>query len=219
MIDLYCERVAPGLLGEPLNALSNLAFVVAAWLAWRYAARMSALSADVRLLSILMAAIGIGSALFHTFATRWAMLLDILPIFVFQLAYLWVYCGSVIGMPRRVRWFAVVALFIAVAASLPLAGHLNGSPIYVPALVTLVLLALWHRRHVVHEPLRLTWAAALFMLSLTARTADQALCTSWPAGTHFAWHLLNGAVLFFAITALITARGPSHTGVNARHPT
>jgi len=24
-VDLYCERLAPGLLGEPLNALSNVA--------------------------------------------------------------------------------------------------------------------------------------------------------------------------------------------------
>ena len=29
-IDAYCERVAQGLFGEPLNALSNLAFFVAA---------------------------------------------------------------------------------------------------------------------------------------------------------------------------------------------
>ena len=29
-VDGYCERVAPGLWGEPLNAVTNLAFVLAA---------------------------------------------------------------------------------------------------------------------------------------------------------------------------------------------
>ncbi|MBL8895460.1 MAG: hypothetical protein JNJ53_12710, partial [Rhizobiales bacterium] len=29
-IDAYCERIAEGLFGEPLNAISNLAFFVAA---------------------------------------------------------------------------------------------------------------------------------------------------------------------------------------------
>lgn len=31
-VDLYCERLAPGLFGEPLNLLSNLAFLVASGL-------------------------------------------------------------------------------------------------------------------------------------------------------------------------------------------
>jgi hypothetical protein len=38
-VDGYCERVAPGLWGEPLNAVSNIAFLVAAvavWLAARH---------------------------------------------------------------------------------------------------------------------------------------------------------------------------------------
>ncbi len=35
-LDFYCERVAPGLWGEPLNAISNGAFWLAAlWLWWR----------------------------------------------------------------------------------------------------------------------------------------------------------------------------------------
>jgi hypothetical protein len=34
-IDLYCERTAPGLLNEPLNAISNLAFFAAAIVAAR----------------------------------------------------------------------------------------------------------------------------------------------------------------------------------------
>ena len=35
MIDLYCERQAPGLGAEPINALTNLAFLVSAWATWR----------------------------------------------------------------------------------------------------------------------------------------------------------------------------------------
>jgi hypothetical protein len=35
-IDAYCERLGPGLWAEPLNALTNLAFIVAALIcAWR----------------------------------------------------------------------------------------------------------------------------------------------------------------------------------------
>lgn len=34
-IDAYCERLGPGFWGEPLNAISNLAFCLTAWLVWR----------------------------------------------------------------------------------------------------------------------------------------------------------------------------------------
>ncbi len=33
-IDAYCERLGPGFWGEPLNAISNLAFCLTAWLVW-----------------------------------------------------------------------------------------------------------------------------------------------------------------------------------------
>ena len=34
-IDSYCERLLPGFWDEPLNAISNVAFWLAAWLVWQ----------------------------------------------------------------------------------------------------------------------------------------------------------------------------------------
>jgi hypothetical protein len=34
-IDIYCERLAPGVLAEPLNAISNISFFIAAVAIWR----------------------------------------------------------------------------------------------------------------------------------------------------------------------------------------
>jgi len=41
MIDLYCERLGPGLWAELLNALTNLGFLVAALASWQLARRRS----------------------------------------------------------------------------------------------------------------------------------------------------------------------------------
>jgi len=38
-VDAYCERVGMGVLAEPLNAFSNLSFLLAAWAAWVLASR------------------------------------------------------------------------------------------------------------------------------------------------------------------------------------
>jgi len=32
-MDAYCERLGPGLFAEPLNALTNVSFLLAAWAA------------------------------------------------------------------------------------------------------------------------------------------------------------------------------------------
>lgn len=42
-----------------------------------------------------------------------------------------------------------------------------------------------------------------FMISLTLRTFDLALCDVWPYGTHVFWHLLNGTMIALLLQALI----------------
>ena len=63
-IDEYCERLAPGLWGEPLNALSNIGFFIAAWLIWRTLAGRQRVG-DLRALDILLFLVGLGSLAFH----------------------------------------------------------------------------------------------------------------------------------------------------------
>lgn len=189
MLDLYCERLGPGLLAEPLNAFTNLAFLLAALHAWRRAdGRL-----DVRVLAALIAVIGLGSGLFHTVATPAAQWCDVVPIGLFQLSFLWLYLRHVRGL-MAAACAAWLALFVvALAAAAPLTAPLNGSLAYSPALLALTALGVSHLRRLRDPGLLL--AAALFLASLTARSLDLALCPRWPAGTHFLWHLLNALLL------------------------
>lgn len=203
MIDLYCERTGPGLLAEPVNAVTNLAFLLAALASWRLASRRGVLSPDIWLLTGLMAAIGIGSGLFHTFATGWSRALDVLPILLFQVAYLWVYGRRIIGMGTG--WL-VTAATILVAAGMfgrQFPELLNGSLIYAPAVVLLLSLGTYHYRHAAVQPVLLLQATGVFLLSLTMRTTDQAVCPYLPLGTHFFWHLFNGLLVYLIVRGLL----------------
>ena len=64
-MDAYCERTGPGLLAEPLNAVTNASYLIAAWAAWYLARRSGRLSAGVQVLLWLSVAIGVGSGLWH----------------------------------------------------------------------------------------------------------------------------------------------------------
>ena len=126
-VDRYCERVEPGLLGEPLNAVTNLAILFVAWMAWREAQRSTAPDRGIGLLIALLASFGFGSGLFHSFAnslTRW---LDVLPIAAFIATYLWLYLRRVAGIRPAAAWLAVAAFVVAAIVARQFPGILNGS--------------------------------------------------------------------------------------------
>ena len=198
-LDLYCERVAPGLLGEPLNALTNLAFFYAALLVWRAAGRRL----DMRVLATLLATIGVGSALFHTLASPLAQLCDVIPIALLQLVYLHLYLRRVLSLGPYAAAACLLLYILALALASRTGMVLNGSLAYGPAALALVILGVLHYRLRARREVLL--AALLFMVSLVARSVDLALCVQWPLGTHFLWHLLNAVVLAVLLLAYRSA--------------
>ncbi|MCW8884067.1 MAG: ceramidase [Motiliproteus sp.] len=203
MIDLYCERLGPELLAEPVNALTNLSFLVAAWASWKLSKRERQWTLDIWLLIALMAAIGLGSALFHTFATYWAQLADVIPIMLFQVCFLVIYSRRVIGLSVLQAAIAVVAFFAAGIGVEQFSHLLNGSLAYAPAFLVLLILGIYQWQQRLREPYLLLAASTLFLVSLSFRTMDNAICPNFELGTHFLWHLLNGLLLYWLLKGLV----------------
>ncbi|MEE3069731.1 MAG: hypothetical protein VX378_01415, partial [Pseudomonadota bacterium] len=53
-------------------------------------------------------------------------------------------------------------------------------------------------------------AAATSALSLVSRRIDLQVCAALPIGTHYLWHLLNGAMVGFLLVALVRHMPPLH---------
>jgi hypothetical protein len=206
-VDIYCERVSQALDAEPLNALSNIAFLVAAWAAWRLQGRRynPVVGRWVRFLSLWMVVVGIGSAVFHTVATRWAEWADVIPILIFMLSYCWLILTVFfrLGIPLKI---AILAAFFAATFYLESDEFeylLWGGAMYLPTFAVLggAALALWKLHPEFGKTILV--ALALFVLSFAARTADMPLCGVLPVGTHYFWHILNATVLFLLVRAVI----------------
>lgn len=206
MLYAYCERTGPGLFAEPLNTLTNAAFFVAAWAGWRLARRRGTLHAGTLGLLVLLAAIGVGSALYHMFANAWSRALDVLPILGYQLLAIWLYVrsrGSIAAAALAWAVFCALTVLAARASCLP-----DTLRIYGAAWLSLLALGV-HRR--LRQPRdaeawTLLTAAGVFALSLGFRALDQtsAVAAHLPHGTHFLWHILNGVTLYlvFRVIAL-----------------
>ncbi|MEL6372789.1 MAG: ceramidase domain-containing protein [Pseudomonadota bacterium] len=213
----YCERgLDPTFWAEPTNAITNAAFLVAAGFA---AASWRAQPAGTRRFAtgffiLVLTAIGIGSFLFHTYATVWAVIADVAPIGVFMISYF----AYALRVHLRLPWIVVAAGTIGFIVLLQGAGDIscggrpcfNGSLGYAPALAAMLVIG----------PLMLVWkrpggtlvlgAGLVFALSLTLRTLDYTLCEAVQAhghriGTHFAWHILNALTLYLLIKAALIA--------------
>ncbi|MDB5801290.1 MAG: hypothetical protein JWL63_2229 [Rhodocyclales bacterium] len=220
-VDNYCERTDPSLWSEPLNALTNLAFLIAGIALWRQARStgsrgemQTAVRAEVRALALLIVCVGLCSGLFHVFGTVWGMWLDVGSIALFILAFLHRYLRRIVAWPAWACWLGVLA-FIAADRAIAALGNLglNGSEGYLLPGAILCLFALGARRQARAAVPWLSAATLLFALSLTLRTLDMALCAAWPTGipigTHFAWHLLNALVLYCSVRGL--AAGAART--------
>lgn len=218
-IDAYCERIGPAFWAEPLNAWSNLAFFAAAAIGLSLWTLRGGRDRAGGALCVLVAVIGAGSFLFHTFATRWASLADVLPIAVFIYGYFALALVRFFGLAVPAAGLATLCFLAASFLVEPMLDPLFGSSAgYVPALLAMLaiggILVSQDR-----EPGRLVLAAGgTFLVSLTLRTLDGPLCESWPYGTHFFWHVLNATTLALLLVAAIDARpAGSRSGSTPQH--
>jgi hypothetical protein len=239
---LYCERgTDPGLWAEPLNAISNAGYFLAALIFWQLVLwrPREERSADHYLLVALGFLIGFGSLAFHLYADEGTEIADVVPIALFMLVYLGFALNRFLFVPPG--WTVLLVIGFAALAGIAtqvqcweggigLAGTdvagakpcLNGSVGYLPALGALIIvgLALIERHH--RAAPYVTWAAVIFAVSIIFRSVDMAFCDQVvidgrEVGTHFIWHLLNAVVLFLLLRASLEA-GPVAAGPAEAEP-
>lgn len=212
-VSCYCERAGdPSFWAEPLNALSNIAFLIAAVMAYAdlRAKRPERGSGMVVVLILTVMVVGVGSFLFHTFATRWAELADVIPIALFVFTYL------AVALRRFLDLNAPVAILVALAVAA--SGHVmppwfNGSFGYAPALLSMILVGILALAREQESAKWVLAGAGVFAVSLVFRSIDagagclvhppDAVTSQFTIGTHVLWHILNAVTLYLLLRAAI----------------
>ena len=204
-VDIYCERLDASFWAEPINAISNLSFIVAGLFLWRLRSPRSAL------MTILMVLIGLGSFSFHIYANRLTGLLDVLAIALYLVAFSYL-------IPRRwssssvlIQVGSVLLLIVSIFLAHLLMSHLKPAlpwlppGIYLGAWLALLIYALV-TQHLNKPAARFLWLAVIvFPFSLLSRQLDMPLCDSI-GPTHWLWHLLNGLTLYWSSYGLCIER-------------
>lgn len=206
----YSERASQAFWAEPMNALSNGAFILAAIAGFVLYRRSRRRDWAAAALIALVVMIGIGSFLFHTMPQRWTLLADVLPIQFFAFSYFGLALVRFIGARPAVAVGGTLVFLLAsfllvsgLGALLPPSMRASGG--YASFVLALFGVAFAVRmRGEGDAAARLVGLAGfVFALSLSLRTLDQVLCQSIPFGTHWLWHLLNALVLYLLLRAVI----------------
>ena len=202
-IDGYCERTGPDYWSEPVNAVTNAAFLIAALVMWR---RTGAARAPVTaVLIVILALIGIGSYLFHTHGQVWAALADTAPIALFVLVYIHAANRHYWGLSPRSALVLTLGFFPFAAATVPLfriVPGLGSSAGYGPVPLLILIYAFLLRHRLPGVARGLAAGATILCLSILFRSLDLPACGQFPRGTHFLWHILNAIMLGWMIEVL-----------------
>jgi hypothetical protein len=177
-VDGYCERLGPEFWSEPVNAVTNAAFVLVALLLWRRTFGLG------RVLCAVLAVIGGGSILIYVLVYIFAANRD------FWGLGFWPALG-LMGL-----FFPYAALTVPVFGLVP---GLGGTAAYAPVPLLIAIYAVLLRRRAPETARGLAIGVVILVLSMLARTLDEPLCGLVPIGTHFLWHVLNAAMLGWMI--------------------
>ena len=200
-IDIYCERLDSSIWAEPINAVTNFAFVLAAIIMWFRCKNL----VEGKVLAVLLFSIGCGSLLFHIFGQTWAAILDVTSILIFILAYIfvanhrflvWSKLASIIGV---ILFFPYQFLLVSMLSNFQLFGS---SVQYIPIAILIFIYAALLRKSEQNLSDGLFIGATILCVSIFFRTIDESICQVVSTGTHFVWHILNAVMLAWMIEVL-----------------
>ena len=195
----YCERTSADIFSEPLNSLTNLAFIFISYLIFKkYKNYKNGL-----IFSGLIFFIGLGSFLLHTIPSKITALIDVIFILFFIIFFLYILYKNV--LKTKIIYalflsFVSPVLYFYLGSSLkenfPLFGD---SSFYIFILLNLILIYFYLLIKNTNFSNYILIASIIFLISIFFRIIDQVYCDINFYGTHFLWHILNSLVLFYLV--------------------
>lgn len=204
-IDLHCERTQPGLFEEPLNALSNLGFVIVAILLFRLVRAKDHQPFSTYFLIFMCGFIGIGSMVFHTTARMWAaMYMDVIPIAIFATTFIFLFAKHILRLNFLGTMLLVALLFFENAVFKSYVTRApDGYVSLIPTAFFLIFVCIY--MFITKNTSRKNFliATIIAVVAIFFRATDIRFCETFPYGTHFLWHSLMSVFMYIVTREFI----------------
>ena len=195
-MDFYCERTNGQIFNEPVNAISNIFFIIVS-LSLIKILRKNQSNKIYYIQPILIFFIGIGSFLFHLNPNIITLYSDVIPIFLFSLSFIFFFNRDVININYLNNALLFLLFFFLFLFITPKINYeiLNGSEFYFANYFFLTMYTIWLYLKKSDFFQLLLLGFIFFNLSILLRSLDNHICEYFSIGTHFLWHFLNAYLL------------------------
>ncbi len=195
-MDFYCERTNEQIFNEPVNAISNIFFIIVS-LSLIKILRKNQSNKIYYIQPILIFFIGIGSFLFHLNPNIITLYSDVIPIFLFSLSFIFFFNRDVININYLNNALLFLLFFFLFLFITPKLNYeiLNGSEFYFANYFFLTMYTIWLYLKKSDFFQLLLLGFIFFNLSILLRSLDNHICEYFSIGTHFLWHFLNAYLL------------------------
>ena len=195
-MDFYCERTNNQIFNEPINAISNIFFIIVS-ISLLKILKKNQVDKIYYVQPILIFFIGVGSFLFHLKPNLITMYSDIIPIFLFSLSFIFLFNRNVINISSVNSALLFILFFILLLFITPKLNYeiLNGSEFYFANYFFLTMYSIWLYLKKSDSFQLLLLGFIFFNLSIFLRSIDNHICNYFSIGTHFLWHFFNAYLL------------------------
>ena len=186
---VYCERTSNSFFAEPINLVTNLAFLISAIFTYKLIKIKNIKDPIYSLFPWLIFLIGLGSTSWHLYRSSLTLLFDAIPIYIFLgLVILLLLKKLVKNTSLR---FGILGLFIVLQIFLTVnfPHLLNSSIRHIVNATLLLFLICWAYKKFGKIAMELFLVFLVYAMGIFFRTIDIPICPSFVIGTHFLWHL------------------------------
>lgn len=196
----YCEQLLQ--IGwEPINTISNLAFIFAGIFAFYKLKNEKSVLKFI--LPILLVLVGVGSSWWHVSHTHYGDIADTFFILIFASVV------SILFLRKLLRaWIMVLLSFFVLLGITFFAeqlDYLNGSLPYVVLFVALIIGGIFYGKKFIGSQSLVISTITTFGIAIIFRSIDILVCPSISFGTHFLWHILV-ALLGYQLILLVARK-------------
>lgn len=203
-LPVYCERSKLEFFVEPLNAISNIAFLFAGLGIYRLLIKNNLQQLEYKVLLILIFLIGPGSFLWHATRNSYTLPLDAIPTALSFTLIIYIFLSRLMGNKLLALLIAALLLptrfFISSFASTDTISSLIRNAINA---ITFLVIIVWALKKYGKIALEGFGILLVYLLAITMRGMDLQVCQAFPLGTHFLWHILNALAAYLAVKFII----------------
>ena len=202
-LNTYCESGVGLFYTQPVNTISSIALLISAYFIYRFIKTNHINNRIIKIIPFILAAVGIGSILWHSTPNLLTNFADNIPIYALVLVLFFFLLDKLLNK-RKLVWKIFLA-FILIEALFVfyVLPSFNG---FLPYLIILVfgvfVFSGLVKKYKILTP-HLVTIIALFATALFFRSLDLTVCSVFPTGTHFTWHILNALLVYLLIRVFI----------------